>query len=71
MKTQVFATKLPVELKKQLDAVCALLGVKKSYLVEEALREKLEEMLDSYDLRQAQKEASGFHGLDSLKKDLS
>jgi predicted DNA-binding protein len=71
MKTQVFATKLPVELKKQLDAVCALLGVKKSYLVEEAIREKLEDLLDAYDLRQAQKEATGFHSLETVRKEIA
>jgi predicted DNA-binding protein len=69
MKNEVFATKLPAELKKQLDAVCVLLGVKKSYLVEEAIREKLEDLLDSYDLRQAMKEATGFHALETLKKE--
>lgn len=71
MKNEVFATKLPAELKKQLDAVCVLLGVKKSYLVEEAIREKLEDLLDSYDLRQAVKEATGFHSWDSLKRDIA
>ena len=69
-KSEVFATKLPGELKKQLDAVCVLLGVKKSYLVEEAIREKLEDLLDSYDLRQAVKEATGFHPWESVKKEL-
>jgi len=71
MKSEVFATKLPVELKKQLDAVCVLLGVKKSYLVEEAIREKLEDLLDAYDLRQAVKEATGFHTWESIKKETS
>lgn len=69
MKTMVFATKLPTELKKQLDAVSTLLGIKKSHLVEEAIREKLEDLLDAYDLRQAQNESSGFQPMELLKKD--
>ena len=70
MKSHVFATKLPKDLIEQLSDVCAALGLKKNFLVEEALREKIEDLLDSYDLRQAMKEATGFHSLDSVKKEL-
>lgn len=69
-QNEVFATKLPRELKKQIDQVCALLGIRKNFLVEEAIREKVEDLLDAYDLRQAVKEATGFHSWDSIKKEL-
>ena len=70
IKTEVFATKLPVDVKKRLDELCALLGVRKNFVVEEAIREKIEDMLDAYDLRQALKEATGFHSWESVKKEL-
>lgn len=67
---EVFATKLPRELKQQIDAVCAKLGLRKNFVVEEAIREKLEDLLDANDLRHAMKEATGFHSWESLKKGL-
>lgn len=69
-RTEVFATKLPRELKKRIDEVCALLGMRKSFLVEEAIREKIEDLLDAYDLRQAMKEATGFHSWKSIKDEI-
>lgn len=66
---EVFATKLPRDLKRQIDQVCRLLGLRKNFLVEEALREKIEDLLDSYDLREAIKEASGFHTWESVRKE--
>ena len=70
IKNEVFATKLPADVKKRLDEVCALLGVRKNFVVEEAIREKIEDLLDAHDLRQAMKEATGFHSWGSLKKGL-
>ena len=67
-KTEVFATKLPVGLKDKVSEVCELLGMRKNFLIEEAIREKLEDLLDAYDLRQAVKEATGFHSWESVKK---
>lgn len=69
-RNQIFATRLPADLKKQLTTVCDLLGIRKNFVVEEAIREKLEDLLDAYDLRQSIKEASGFHSWDSIKKEL-
>lgn len=65
-----FATKLPTDLKDTLDEVCERLGLRKNFVVEQALREKLEDLLDSEDLRLAIKEASGFHSWESIKKSL-
>ena len=36
----------------------------------QSIREKIEDLLDAYDLREAMKEASGFHSWDALKKEL-
>lgn len=69
-RNEVFATKLPKELKGRLDEVCELLGLRKNFLIEEAIREKLEDLLDAHDLRQAMKEATGFHSWESVKKGL-
>ncbi len=68
VKNEVFATKLPHNLKEQLDEVCALLGLRKNFLVEETLREKIEDLLDAYDLKQALKESTGFSPWESVKK---
>ncbi len=69
-KNEVFATKIPGELKRQISLVCESLGLKKNFVVEEAIREKLEDLMDAHDLRQAVKEATGFHAWSSVKKDL-
>ena len=70
MKQETFATKLPADLKDQLDKVTALLGLKKNFVVEEALREKLEDLLDAHDLREAMKDATGFQPWSEAKKSL-
>ncbi|PIP84506.1 MAG: hypothetical protein CO113_00450 [Elusimicrobia bacterium CG_4_9_14_3_um_filter_62_55] len=69
-KTEVFATKLPVGLKSKIDEVCAMLGMRKNFFIEEAIREKLEDLIDAHDLRQAMKESTGFHSWESVKKGL-
>lgn len=70
MSSEVFATKLPVGLKRALDEVCKRLGLRKNFVIEQALRDKLEDLLDMYDLEEAVKEASGFHSWKSVKKKL-
>ncbi len=67
-KVEAFATKLPSDLKVALDQVCGQLGLRKNFIVEMALREKLEELLDAHDLDRAVKEATGFHSWASVKK---
>jgi predicted DNA-binding protein len=69
-KNEVFATKIPGELKRQISLVCENLGLKKNFVVEEAIREKLEDLMDAHDLHQAVKEATGFHSWSAVKKDL-
>jgi len=65
---EAFATKIPADLKETLDEVCEKLGLRKNFVIETALREKLEELLDAHDLREAMQEATGFHSWDSIKK---
>lgn len=69
-REEAFATKLPVDLKKNLDKVCKQLGLRKNFVIESALREKLEDLLDASDLNEAIHEATGFHSWESIKKDL-
>lgn len=67
---EAFATKLPADLKETLDEVCDKFGLRKNFIVEQALREKLEDILDMYDLQEAIREATGFHDLKDVKKEL-
>lgn len=68
--SEAVATKLPLDLKRLLDRVCEKLGLRKNYVIEMALREKLEDLLDANDLQVAVKEATGFHSWGSVKKTL-
>lgn len=70
IKTEMFATKLPIGLKSKVDEVCKMLGMRKNFFIEEAIREKLEDLIDAHDLRRAMKEATGFHSWESAKKGL-
>jgi len=67
MKNQALATKLPQDLTESLDAVCNRLGLRKNFVIETALREKLEDLMDAEDLREAISEATGFHSWESIK----
>ncbi|MBZ5496428.1 MAG: hypothetical protein LAP85_08495 [Acidobacteriia bacterium] len=69
MKNEPFATKLPSDLTAQLDAVCKKLGLRKNFVLETALREKLEDLLDAEDLREAMSEATGFHAWGDIKRE--
>lgn len=68
--SEAFATKLPLDLKRMLDQVCEKLGLRKNFVIEAALREKLEDLLDANDLQIATKEATGFHSWTTVKKTL-
>jgi len=70
MKTQTISTKLPVDLTRALDAVCKRLGLRKNYILESALREKIEDLLDTENLRKAIREASGFHPWEKVKREV-
>ena len=69
MKTEPLATRLPSDLTAKLDEVCKRLGLRKNFVLEAALREKLEDLLDADDLRQAMKDATGFHAWEDVKQE--
>lgn len=70
VKTRTLATKLPADLVEALDIVCKRLGLRKNFVVEAALREKIEDLLDTEDLREAVKEATGFHAWEEVKAEV-
>ncbi len=65
---EAFATKIPRELKRALDEVCRKHGLRKSFVVESALREKIEDLLDTYDLKEAISEGDSFRPWSEGKK---
>jgi len=71
VKTRTLATKLPADLVEALDIVCKRLGLRKNFVVEAALREKIEDLLDAEDLREAVKQATGFHAWEEVKAEVS
>lgn len=68
--TRSFATTLPEEVARALDRVCREMGLRKNHVVEAALREKIEDLLDTYDLDGAIREATEFHSWRSVKTEL-
>lgn len=70
MASTAFATKLPAGLKKSLDEICEKMGLRKNFVIETALREKIEDLIDSYDLAESMKNATGFHSWEGVKKEL-
>jgi hypothetical protein len=60
--------KLPSELERQLSEVCRLLGMSERTLVADAVREKLDALLDAYNLRSSLRKAAGHAPWDTLKK---
>ena len=69
MKTHPLATRLPAELTEALDAVCSRFGLRKNHVIETALREKIEDLLDGEDLKNAVREATGFHDWEEVKRE--
>ena len=67
MTTVALATQIPLDLKKLLDKVCEKLGLRKNFVVEAALREKLEDILDANDLTDAIKGACSFESWETIK----
>ena len=69
MKMQALTTKLPADLTEALDSVCRKAGLRKNFMIETALREKLEELLDVEDLKEAVAESTGFHEWKRVKRE--
>ncbi len=69
-RSGTFATKLPDDLKRQLDEVCRQFGLKKQFVVEQALREKIEDLRDAFDLEEARRTATSYRPLEEVERDL-
>jgi predicted DNA-binding protein len=69
-RNEAFATKIPAEVKRALDEVCRKHGLRKSFVVESALREKIEDLLDTYDLKEAIPEGERFRPWKDVKSEL-
>jgi predicted transcriptional regulator len=67
MRTRILAIRLPSDLFEALDTICNRLGVQKNFVAEAAIREKIEDLIDGEDLREAVKEATGFHSWQDVK----
>lgn len=67
MKTSPLATRIPASLARQLDRACESLGLRKNFVIESALRDKLEDLLDARELEDAIRTATGFHEWESVK----
>ncbi|KAF0243460.1 MAG: hypothetical protein FD180_3350 [Planctomycetota bacterium] len=61
------ATRLPEDLTRTLSRVCETLGLRKNFVIESALREKTEELLDASELNLAVRNATGFHDWQKVK----
>jgi predicted transcriptional regulator len=69
-RTEAFTTKLPPGLKRALDDACRRYGLRKNFVVEQALREKLEDLADAFDLEEARKTAVSFRPWQAVEKEL-
>jgi hypothetical protein len=67
VKTRTLAVRLPAPLIEALDAVCKRLRLRKSFVVEAALKEKIEDLLDTEDLSEAVRQATGFHAWEEVR----
>jgi metal-responsive CopG/Arc/MetJ family transcriptional regulator len=70
MKTRTLTVSLPTDLFETLDVVCKQLRLRKSFVVETALREKIEDLFDAEDLREAVKQATGFLAWEEVKSEI-
>ncbi len=68
--TAALTAQIPTDLKQVLDDVCKRYGLRASVVVEQALREKLEDLVDSHDLEEAQRTAVGFRSWADVEREL-
>lgn len=69
-RNQPFATRLPPDLVRTLDDVCERFGLRKNFVIEQAVREKLEDILDTFELEAAQKSAVSFVPWEQVESEL-
>ncbi len=66
--SESFATRLPPDLIKALHETCERFGLRKNFVVEQALREKLEDLVDAFELEEARKSAVSFTAWDEVEQ---
>ncbi len=69
MKVYALRVKISASLSRALDGVCLRLGLSKRHVIESAIREKIEDLLDREDLRMAVRRAAGFHRWELVRKE--
>ena len=67
---QAFATKLPSNLVQALDNICERYGLRKNFVVQQALREKLEDLVDAFELEEARNSSVSLKPWSSVEKEL-
>jgi hypothetical protein len=55
--------------KQALEDLCERCGLRPSLVVEQALREKVEDLVDTHDLAEAQRTAGSFRSWDDVERD--
>lgn len=70
MASEPFATRLSPEVKQALTDICRRYGLRKNFVVEQALREKLEDLLDTFELEAARQSATRFLPFEEVVADL-
>jgi predicted transcriptional regulator len=70
MSSKVFATKLPPEVIRALGRICERYGLRKNFVVEQALREKLEDLVDAQELEEARKTTVSFKPWEEVEREL-
>jgi hypothetical protein len=68
--TAALTTQIPLDLMQMLDEICQRYGLHTNLVVEEALREKLEDLVDSHDLEEAQRNAVSFRSWEDVVAEL-
>jgi hypothetical protein len=71
VKIRMLATRVLAGLFEALVLVCNRLGLRKNIVVEAAIREKIEDLLDAETLRKAVKGATIFHSWEDVKVEVS
>jgi hypothetical protein len=68
--TAALTTQIPLDLMQMLDEICQRYGLHTNLVVEKALREKLEDLIDSHDLEEAQRTDGSFRSWEDVEAEL-
>ncbi len=68
--TAALTIRIPTDLKQMLEDACERFRLHTNLVVEEALREKLEDLIDAHDLEEARRTATSFRSWDDVEVEL-